>query len=113
MFENFRSARYHGTIITGPWTPLLPGLFSADTLCECPTRRFSRDTGRVFLWLYGGVIISGNNFVCVTTVRTVADPCPQNFLSVIVVRGKASYCKTRPAPLINRFFYRLWRSSHM
>jgi hypothetical protein len=31
MFENFRSARYRGTIITGPWTPLLPGLFSADT----------------------------------------------------------------------------------
>jgi hypothetical protein len=47
------------------------------------------------------------------TVRTVTDPCPWNFLSVIVVRGKASYCKSRPTPLINRFFCRLWRSSHV
>jgi hypothetical protein len=48
-----------------------------------------------------------------TTVRTVADPCPQNFLSVIVVWREASYCKSRPTPLINRFFCRLWRSSHV
>jgi hypothetical protein len=31
MLENFRSAHYRGTIITGPRSPLLPGLFSADT----------------------------------------------------------------------------------
>jgi hypothetical protein len=49
MFGNFRSARYRGTIITGSWTPLLPGFFSADTLCERPIHRFSRATGRVFL----------------------------------------------------------------
>jgi hypothetical protein len=58
MFENFRSTRYRGTIITGPWTPLLLGLFSVDTFsanvrlvfpvppsvcfCGCGTARWSR-----------------------------------------------------------------------
>jgi hypothetical protein len=69
MFKNFRSARYiGGTIFTGPWTPLLPGLFFADTFCaERPIRRFSRDTGRVFLWSRHSTPESPsprNNFVC-------------------------------------------------
>jgi hypothetical protein len=51
MFQNFRSARYRGTIVTGPWTPLMPGLFRRLSLCERRTRRFSRATGRVFFWL--------------------------------------------------------------
>jgi hypothetical protein len=116
MFENFRSARYRGTIIIGPWTPLLPELFSADTFsANVRLADFPVPPAAFFMittW-HGGVAIFGDDFVCVTTVRTVTDPSPYNFLSDIVVHGEASYCKSRPTPLINRFFCRLWRSSHV
>jgi hypothetical protein len=94
---------------------ITPGLFFVETssvrlvvfpvppvrcFCGCGVARWSRH-------------LRGQNFAGVTSVRTVADPCPRNFLSVIVVRGEASYCKSRSTPLINRFFCLLWRSSHL
>jgi hypothetical protein len=56
MFENFQSLRYRGTIIIGPWTPLLSGLFSVPSaMCFVVAAQ------------HGGIAISGDNFMCVTT----------------------------------------------
>jgi hypothetical protein len=113
---NFWSLRYRGTIITGPWTPLLLGHFSADTFSSNVRLVVFPMPPAVCFYgcdMNGGVSISEDNFVCVMNVRTVADPCPRNFLWVIVVCGEASYYKSKPTSLINRFFCRLWRSSHV
>jgi hypothetical protein len=114
MFENFRSLRFRGTIITGPWTPLPPGLFSADNF-SANVRLVVFPVPPAVCFRGCGVARSSHHLrtqlrMCVTIIRTVADPCPWNFLSVIVVRGEASYWKSRPTPLINRFFC---RSSHV
>jgi hypothetical protein len=49
----------------------------AVCFCGCGIARWSRHR-------------RGQFRVCVTTVRTVADPCSRNFLTVIVVREESS-----------------------
>jgi hypothetical protein len=112
MFENFRSARHR------PVDAITDGtFFRRHFLCERPTRRFSCATGRVFLWLRHSTAESPSpgTTSCVTTVRTVALwPVFEKFsFGYRSCAEKPGYYKSTPTQLINRFFCRLWRSSHV